>query len=161
MSLLIFIADLAEKLTNLPDLGAWGLWGQFVGTFLTATVIPFSADVLYITALQMTSDPWACLAVAVAGNWLGNLTTFGLGWMGRWDWIERLFKIDREKLEKQKVYIDKYGIWLALISWVPFVGDLFSIALGFYKTNPWLTAFLFLVGRTLRFLVWTLLLSVN
>ncbi len=161
MSLLIFIADLAEKLTNLPDLGAWGLWGLFVGTFLAATVIPFSADVLYITALQMTSDPWACLAVAVAGNWLGNLTTFGLGWMGRWDWIERLFKIDREKLEKQKVYIDKYGIWLALISWVPFVGDLFSIALGFYKTNPWLTAFLFLVGRTLRFLVWTLLLSVN
>ena len=161
MSLLIFIADLAEKLTNLPDLGAWGLWGLFVGTFLAATVIPFSADVLYITALQRTSAPWACLAVAVAGNWLGNLTTFGLGWMGRWDWIERLFKIDREKLEKQKVYIDKYGIWLALISWVPFVGDLFSIALGFYKTNPWLTAFLFLVGRTLRFLVWTLLLSVN
>ena len=77
------------------------------------------------------------------------------------DWIEKLFKINREKLEKQKVYIDKYGIWLALINWVPFVGDLFSIALGFYKTNPWLTAFLFLIGRSLRFLVWTLQLGVN
>ena len=161
MSILIIIAGLTEFLTNLPDLGAWGLWGLFIGTFLASTVIPFSADVLYITVLQMTSNPWACLAVAVAGNWLGNLTTFGLGWIGRWDWIEKLFKINREKLEKQKVYIDKYGIWLALISWVPFVGDLFSIALGFYKTNPWLTAFLFLIGRTLRFLVWTLLLGVN
>ena len=161
MSVLIAIAGLTEFLTNLPDLGAWGLWGLFIGTFLASTVIPFSADVLYITVLQMTSSPWACLAVAVAGNWLGNLTTFGLGWIGRWDWIEKLFKINREKLEKQKVYIDKYGIWLALISWVPFVGDLFSIALGFYKTNPWLTAFLFLIGRTLRFLVWTLLLGVN
>lgn len=161
MSILIIIAGLTEFLTNLPDLGAWGLWGLFIGTFLASTVIPFSADVLYITVLQMTSSPWACLAVAVAGNWLGNLTTFGLGWIGRWDWIEKLFKINREKLEKQKVYIDKYGIWLALISWVPFVGDLFSIALGFYKTNPWLTAFLFLIGRTLRFLVWTLLLGVN
>ncbi len=161
MSVLIAITGLTEFLTHLPDLGAWGLWGLFIGTFLASTVIPFSADVLYITVLQMTSNPWACLAVAVAGNWLGNLTTFGLGWIGRWDWIEKLFKINREKLEKQKVYIDKYGIWLALISWVPFVGDLFSIALGFYKTNPWLTAFLFLIGRTLRFLVWTLLLGVN
>jgi len=152
----IVITDLLERL---PDLGAWGLWGLFIGTFLSATVVPFSADVLYITMLQMTSNPWACLAVAVAGNWLGNLTTFGLGWIGRWDWIEKLFKVNREKLEKQKVYFDKYGIWLALVSWFPFVGDVFSIALGFYKTNPWLTSLLFLVGRTLRFLVWTILMG--
>ena len=161
MSLLIVIADLAEKLANLPDLGAWGLWGLFIGTFLAATVVPFSADVLYISVLQMTSNPWACLAVAVAGNWLGNLTTFGLGWIGRWDWIEKLFKVNREKLEKQKAYIDKYGIWLTLVSWFPVVGDIFSIALGFYKTNPWFAALLFLIGRTLRFLVWTLLLGVS
>ena len=71
----IAITDLLELL---PDLGAWGLWGLFIGTFLSATAVPFSADVLYITMLQMTSNPWACLAVAVAGNWLGNLTTFGI-----------------------------------------------------------------------------------
>ena len=159
LSPFLIITDLTEYLNQLPDLGAWGLWGLFVGTFLSATVVPFSADVLYITLLQMTSSPWACLAVAVAGNWLGNLTTFGLGWLGRWDWIEKLFKVDRAKLEKQKVYFDKYGIWLALVSWFPLVGDDFSIALGFYETNPWLTALLFLVGRTLRFLVWTLLLG--
>lgn len=159
MPFFLIISDLTEYLNQLPDLGAWGLWGLFVGTFLSATVIPFSADVLYITVLQMTSNPWACLAVAASGNWLGNLTTFGLGWMGRWDWIEKLFKVDRAKLEKQKSFIDKYGIWLALVSWFPFVGDIFSIALGFYKANPWLCALLFLVGRTLRFLVWTLLLG--
>lgn len=157
----LLITGLTDLLSQLPDLGAWGLWGLFVGTFLASTIVPFSADVLYITMLQMTSNPWACLIVAALGNWLGNLTTFGLGRLGRWDWIEKYFKVDRAKLEKQKVYIDKYGIWLALISWVPFVGDLFSIALGFYKTNPWLTAFLFLIGRTLRFLVWTLLLGAN
>lgn len=159
MPFFLIISDLTEYLNQLPDLGAWGLWGLFVGTFLAATVIPFSADVLYITVLQMTSNPWACLAVAAFGNWLGNLTTFGLGWMGRWDWIEKLFKVDRAKLEKQKSFIDQYGIWLALVSWFPFVGDIFSIALGFYKANPWLCALLFLVGRTLRFLVWTLLLG--
>jgi membrane protein YqaA with SNARE-associated domain len=67
--------------------------------------------------------------------------------------------VTRAQLEKQKVYFDKYGIWLALVSWFPFVGYVFTIALGFYKTNPWLTALLFLVGRTLRFFVWNLLLG--
>lgn len=155
----LLITGLTDLLSQLPDLGAWGLWGLFVGTFLASTIVPFSADVLYITMLQMTSNPWACLIVAALGNWLGNLTTFGLGRLGRWDWIEKYFKVDRAKLEKQKVYIDKYGIWLALVSWLPFVGDLFTLALGFYKTNPWLTAFLFLVGRFLRFFFWTLLLG--
>ena len=155
----LLITGLTDLLSQLPDLGAWGLWGLFVGTFLASTIVPFSADVLYVTMLQMTSNPWACLIVAALGNWMGNLTTFGLGWLGKWDWIEKHFKVDRAKLEKQKVYIDKYGIWLALVTWFPFVGDLFTLALGFYKTNPWLTALLFLVGRFLRFFVWNLVLG--
>lgn len=159
MSPFHLITGLTDLLSQLPDLGAWGLWGLFIGTFLAATVVPFSADVLYVTMLQMTSNPWACLAVASLGNWLGSLTTFGLGRLGRWDWIEKLFKVDRAKLEKQKVYIDRYGIWLALFSWLPFVGDLLTLALGFYKTNPWLTALLLLVGRFLRFFVWNLVLG--
>ena len=153
------IPGLTGHLIALPDLGAWGLWGLFVGTFLAATVVPFSSDILYVAMLQMTSSPWSCLAVATAGNWLGSLSSFGLGWIGKWEWLERWFKVDRAKLEKQKVYVGRYGVWLALVSWLPFVGDLFSIALGFYKTNPWLTALLMLVGKFLRFLFWTLLLG--
>lgn len=159
MLLTSFISDLSEFLNNLPDLGVWGLWGLFISTFLAATVVPFSADVLFITMLQMSSQPWACLIVASLGNWLGCMTTFGLGWLGRWDWIEKVFKVDREKLEKQKAHIDKYGLWLALFSWLPFLGDVFTLTLGFYKTNPWISCSLLLVGRTARFLVWALLLA--
>lgn len=143
----------------MPDLGAWGLWGLFLGTFLAATVVPFSSDVLYIAVLKMTSDPWACLLVGTLGNWLGSLTSFAIGWLGKWEWIEKWFKVDRAKLEKQKAHIDKYGVWLALLSWIPFIGDVFAIALGFYKTNPWLTSLLLLIGKFLRFLVWNLILG--
>ena len=47
----LFITGLTDLLSQLPDLGAWGLWGLFVGTFLASTIVPFSADVLYITML--------------------------------------------------------------------------------------------------------------
>ena len=42
-------------------------------------------------------------------------------------------------------------------SWVPFVGDVIAIALGFYRTRPWATMFLLLVGKLLRFLCWNLI----
>ncbi|WP_350308228.1 YqaA family protein [Gabonibacter massiliensis] len=63
----------------------------------------------------------------------------------------------REQLERQKEKIDRYGVWLALFTWLPLVGDLFAIALGFYRVSPKMSALYMLVGRFVRFLVWTLL----
>ena len=123
-----------------------GYWGLFIGSFLASTVIPMSADVLLVGVLTLGGNVWGCLAIATVGNWLG-----------RWDWIERWFKVKREKLEQQKGHVDRYGVWLALFTWLPIVGDLFAIALGFYRVRPKMSAFYMFVGRFLRFLVWVLL----
>ena len=85
------------------------------------------------------------------------MITFGIGWIGRWEWIEKWFKVKPETLDKQKKSIDKYGVWLALLGWVPIIGDVIVIALGFYKTHPVWTSVLLLVGKAGRFLVWNLL----
>ena len=121
-----------------------GLLGLFLGNLLAATVIPFSSDALYIAVLAMMKEPVACFAVATAGNWLGSVVTYYMGRLGRWEWIE-----------KEK--IDRWGVWLALIAWVPFIGDVFVIALGFYRTRQIPTIVLLLIGKALRFLAWTML----
>lgn len=139
------------------DLESLGLLGLFIGTFLAATILPFSSDALYIAVLAATKDPIGCLAVGTVGNWLGSVVTYWIGWIGRWEWIEQWFKVKRETLEKQKVKIDKYGVWLALLAWIPIIGDVIAIALGFYKTRPWATMFLLLVGKFARFLLWNLI----
>jgi membrane protein YqaA with SNARE-associated domain len=136
-----------------------GLVGLFLGNFLAATVIPFSSDALYIAILAATKRPLACFLVGTAGNWLGSMVTFGMGWLGRWEWIEKWFKVKRETLEKQKQKIDRFGVWLALIAWVPVIGDVVVIALGFYKTHPLWTSILLLIGKAGRFLVWNLLVG--
>ncbi|MCI7177598.1 MAG: YqaA family protein [Candidatus Cryptobacteroides sp.] len=138
------------------DLESLGLLGLFIGTFLAATILPFSSDALYIAVLAATKDPIGCLAVGTVGNWLGSVVTYWIGWIGRWEWIEKWFKVKRETLEKQKVKIDKYGVWLALLAWIPIIGDVIAIALGFYRTRPWATMFLLLVGKFARFLLWNL-----
>lgn len=135
-----------------------GLIGLFIGCFLAATVVPFSSDALYVVVLLATGKPVECLVVGALGNWLGGATTYFLGRLAKWEWLEKVFKVTKETLEKQKVLIDKYGVWLALISWVPVIGDVVALALGFYRTPAVWTMFLLLVGKFARFAIWTLML---
>ena len=136
-----------------------GLLGLFLGTFLAATFVPFNSDALFIAILLATKKPLACLLAGTVGNWLGSITTYLLGRLAKWEWLERTFRITREQLERQKGRIDKYGIWLALLSWIPFIGDVIVLALGFYRT-PWTgTLILLLVGKAARFGLWMLLVG--
>lgn len=139
---------------SLIDLGYWGL---FVGSFLASTLIPMSADVLLIGILALGGNIWACLWIATIGNWLGGLTSYWIGWIGKWEWIEKWFRVKEEQLIRQKHKIDKYGVFLALFTWLPLIGDLLALALGFYKVKPHSSAFYMLLGRFLRFLAWTVL----
>lgn len=137
----------------LLDLGYAGL---FIGSFIAATVVPFSSDFLIIGILLAGGDPLISWVCATAGNWLGGLTSYWIGRIGKWEWIEKWFKVKPETLEKQKVLVDRYGVWLALVCWVPFIGDVIAVALGFFKTRPVWTIVLLLVGKFARFLVWNL-----
>ena len=137
-------------------LAEYGLIGLFVGSFLAATVVPFSADVQLVGMLVAGANPLATIVVATAGNWLGGITSYGIGRAGKWEWIERLH-VSRESLERQKARIDRFGAPIALLTWVPFVGDVFAVALGFYRVK-FLPAILWmLVGKGARFVCWYLL----
>lgn len=139
-------------------LGAWGYWGLFLGSFAAATVLPFSSDVLIIGLLAAGGDPFLCFLYATVGNWLGGLTSFGLGWLGKTEWLEKWFRVKPESIEKQRRLVDKWGPVLAVLSWVPFVGDVFAVGLGFYKAKPLRCAFWLLVGKGLRYLMWIALI---
>ena len=73
-----------------------------------------------------------------------------------------MYKVNTNIIEEYRIRglqekIDRWGVWLALIAWVPFIGDVFVIALGFYRTRQIPTILLLLIGKALRFLAWTML----
>jgi len=137
----------------LLDLGYVGL---FVGSFLASTVVPFSADVLLIGMLAAGGAPWMVIIVATVGNFLGGLTSYGIGRLGKWEWIEKL-GANPEKISRHKAKIDKYGAWVALLSWVPFIGDVLAIALGFFRVRFVPSAIFMLIGKFGRFVAWYLI----
>ncbi len=146
----------SEPMEGLLEFGYLGL---FIGSFVAATLVPFSSDVLLVGMLLAGGDIVWTVVVATLGNWLGGLTSYWVGWLGKWEWIERYFKIKRETLERQKARVDRYGSWLALLTWLPFVGDVFAVALGFYRVRFRSTAVLMLVGKGARFVFWAVLYS--
>ncbi len=136
-----------------------GLLGLFIGSFLAATILPFSSDILYMAILASTGDPVGCLISGTLGNWLGSVLTYWMGRLGKIEWIEKWFHVKHEKLISCRSFVDKYGVWLALIAWVPFIGDVFCIALGFFRTRPVPTTILLLAGKAARFAVWNLVIG--
>ena len=45
------------------------------------------------------------------------------------------------------------------MSGVPVIGDVLVLALGFYRTQPFWTFVLLLVGKIARFLIWNLVVG--
>ena len=145
-----------------------GYVGLFAGSFIAATVVPFSSDVLLVGILAAGGNVWLSVLVATVGNWaggltsywigwIGGLTSYWLGWLGKWEWIERYMGVKHETLVKHKSKIDRFGSLLALLTWLPVVGDVFAIALGFYKVDFKKAAVLMLIGKGARFVCWALL----
>ncbi|MFI3285086.1 MAG: YqaA family protein [Rikenellaceae bacterium] len=140
-------------------LGDWGYWGLFLGSFLASTVMPFSSDALLIAAILAGGDVALVVIYATIGNSLGGLTSYYIGYLGRWEWIERFLHISREKLEKQAALIQKYGSLIAFMSWVPILGDVVTVALGFYRVNFIRCSIYMFIGRALRFIGWALIFA--
>jgi len=134
-----------------------GYLGLFLGSFLAATIVPFSSDFLIIGILITGADYFTAILVATAGNWLGGLTSYYVGYIGKWVWIEKWFGVKEETLLRQRSRVDKYGSLLAFLTWLPFVGDVMAIALGFYKVNFYKSAFYMLIGKALRYVFWVVL----
>jgi len=132
----------------------WGYLGLFLGSFLAATILPFSSEILVSGMLLAGASPLYILVTATLGNWLGSLSTYGIGWLGKWEWIEKWFKTSHEKIEKQQAKIAKYGSLLAFFVWVPIIGDVFALALGFYKVNFPQCCIFMLIGKFLRFFIY-------
>jgi membrane protein YqaA with SNARE-associated domain len=132
----------------------YSLWGLFLASFLAATVVPFSSEALLSFLIINGTNAYAAVLVATAGNWLGGMSSFAIGYLGKWEWIEKYLRIKRETIEKWHDRLYKRGALFAFLSWVPAVGDVFAVGLGLLRTNILITAIAMLAGKFVRYVVW-------
>ena len=130
-----------------------GYLGLFLISFLASTIIPLSPDVVMAGLVALDFNIWGCILVATAGNFLGGLTTYGLGYLGKWEWIQKYFKKNKEDIEKFRGKVEKFGVFAAAFAWLPIIGDLIALSLGFLRFKPAPVFLIMLLGRFVRFVV--------
>jgi membrane protein YqaA with SNARE-associated domain len=133
------------------DFISLGFFGLFIITFLSATVLPLSSEFFLYLMFANGYDPIVCVVIATIGNSLGGFTNYGIGRLGKLNWLKRI-GMNQEKIDKHSIRVQKYGYWLAFISWVPFIGDPLLVALGYFRSPFLKVAILTVLGKLLRYL---------
>lgn len=132
----------------------YGYIGVFIASFLAATVLPFSSEVVLTGVLIGGASYWPCMIAATFGNFLGGMTCYWIGTAGKIEWIKKYLRLDISKLERIQDWIKDKGSWMGFFVFLPGVGDFIAVALGFLRANVWMVAVSMLVGKALRYWVW-------
>ena len=132
----------------------WGLFGLFISSFLSATVIPFSSEFVLSFMILNGFDIYLTILIATIGNWLGGLSSYLIGRLGKWTIVEKYFRVDKNKVFNFKLKVDRWGSVLAFFSWLPIIGDVIAVSLGFFRINFILVSIWMLLGKILRYIIW-------
>ncbi len=135
-------------------LAEWGFIGLFISSFLAATILPLSSEIVLSILIANNYDLTTSLILATIGNWLGGMSSYGLGWLAKWRFIEKYFRIKIETIKNFKDKIDKWGSVIAFFCWLPIIGDPLAVGLGFFKTNVVLVSIWMFIGKMIRYIAW-------
>ena len=129
----------------------YGATGMFAAAFLAGSFFPFSSEVVMLGLLAAGTDPSDLLLWGTAGNTIGSLFNYGVGSLGRDEWISRYTKVPPEKLERGKRWVRRYGAWAGLLAWLPLLGSVITVAMGFLRVKLLYAMTAVAIGKYLRY----------
>lgn len=132
---------------------SYGCAGMFVAAFLAGSFFPFSSEVVMLGLLAAGANPNELLLWGTAGNTLGSLFNYGVGSLGREEWITRWTKVPPEKLERGKRWVRCYGAWAGLLAWLPLLGSVITVAMGYLRVKLIYGISAIAVGKYIRYWV--------
>lgn len=118
----------------------------FIASFLAATLLPGGSEALLLLMINdAPNQAITLLIVASAGNSLGSISSYGLGYVGR-------LGLNKQQLTSRSAQLmARYGYWSLLFSWLPLVGDVLCVIAGYLKLPLLPCVILITLGKTLRY----------
>ena len=137
----------------------YGYGGMFAAAFLAGSFFPFSSEAVMAGLRLAGLDVWMLVLCASVGNLLGGMFNYGVGRMGKEDWIYGMLRGRPERLEQSERFVHRYGAWMGLLSWLPILGSVITIAMGLLRVDVWTSALTILIGKVARYVVLGFLLE--
>jgi membrane protein YqaA with SNARE-associated domain len=120
------------------------LWLLFTSSFLSATLLPGSSEILLISLLQNSkAEISLLLIVATVGNSLGGFSNYLIG---------RVFPTKASiESNPQIARGRRYGPIILLLSWLPIIGDPLCLAAGYLRFNWLISLLIITLAKLLRY----------
>ncbi len=131
----------------------WGIPGLFISALLAGSILPFSSELVLVALVKLGLNPTACIIAASLGNTAGGMTCYFMGRLGKISWIEKYFKIKKEKIDKMVNFLHGKGALMGFFAFLPAIGEVISMALGFMRSNLWLTTLAMFIGKLVRYIL--------
>ena len=131
----------------------FGYIGLFLSSFLAATILPLSSEVVLVFLLLKSFDPIILISIATFGNTLGSFVNYLIGAWGSLFIIRKILKISEDDFSKAKQRFKKYGVYSLFFAWVPLIGDPLTIVAGVLKINILLFIALVASGKLIRYII--------
>ena len=135
-------------------ISSYGSLGLLLLSFLAATLLPFSSEVILLTGIKTGISQESALIAASIGNCLGCLLNYGLGFLFA---DKTQAKLNSSRVGRLALkWMREYGTWSLLGSWLPVIGDPLTIVGGLVRIRlQWFVLIVF----TLRILRYVLIIS--
>lgn len=142
-----------ETLFALLALPEYGLSTLFLAAFVSATLVPIGSEAALFGLLKLNPDLfWSAILVATAGNTLGGMLDWWIGYGAHQ--VADKYSHSRHHL-KALDFLERLGPKACLLAWLPLVGDPLCAVAGWLRMPFWPCTFYMLVGKFLRYLVYT------
>lgn len=131
----------------------YGYIGMFVASFIAGSVFPFSSEAVLVLLQLSGAQPLPLFISATVGNVGGSMFNYGVGRLGKPEWRERLMPKDPKKRARQERYMQQYGVWAGLLTFVPILGSAIAVMMGYMRCNPWLSLLSIFISKSVRYAI--------
>lgn len=131
----------------------YGPIGMLIASFIAGSVFPFSSEAVMLAMLAAGVDPWELVITASIGNVAGSMFNYGVGRLGRLDWIEQYLHVKKESLDRAQRFMGGHGAWMGFFAFLPILGSAISILLGLMRANIIITLISITLGKVMRYLI--------
>lgn len=148
--------DWMAALLALLALPRVGLPALFIVAFVSATLLPLGSEpALYAWLRQHPDLFWAAILVATAGNTLGGVVDYALGYAARAAAREHHLARSHSRVWR---WLERFGPKAMILSWLPVVGDPLCAIGGWLRLAFWPSLGFMLLGKFLRYVTLTAML---
>jgi membrane protein YqaA with SNARE-associated domain len=127
-------------------------WSLFISALISSTLLPGGSELLLGYQVNASPESWLSLvAIATAGNLLGSMLTFAMGW-----WVASRYPakfLNNPNNLKASGLLQRFGPFALLLAWLPIIGDPLCLVAGWLRFNVGLSLLLIGIGKLVRYLL--------